>query len=169
MPQWPTLWLYLGGLITARFGQCGIHSDYTLVVLSQHDLVIVAYTLIIPWWSYHSTIWLVWHTLWLYLDGLITARFGQCGIHSDYTLMVLSRYDLVSVAYTLIIPWWSYHSTIWSVWHTLWLHLDGLITARFGKCDIHSDYTLVVLSQYDLISVACTLITPWWSYHSTIW
>ena len=72
--------------------------------LSQHDLVSVAYTLII------------------YLNGLIITRFGQCGIHSDYTLVVLSQHDLVSVAYTLVI------------------YLDGLITARFCKCGIHSDY-----------------------------
>jgi hypothetical protein len=87
-----------------------MHSDYTLMVLSQHDLVSGIqsdYTLMVL--SRHDR---QWHTLWLYLDGLITARFGQCGIHSDYTLMVLSQHDLVSVAYTLIIPWWSYHSTI---------------------------------------------------------
>ena len=136
--KWHALWLYLDGLITARFGQCGIQSDYTLMVLSQHDGQ--------------------WHTLWLYLDGLITARFGHCGIHSDYTLMVLSQHDLVSamhsdytlmvlsqhdlvsVAYTLIIPWWSYHGMIWSVWHTLWLYLGGLITARLVSV-VHFYYT----------------------------
>jgi hypothetical protein len=80
-----------------------------------------------------------WHALWLYLDGLITVRFGQCGIHSDYTLVVLSQYDLVSVAYTLIIPWWSYHSTIWSVWECMphWPNRAVIRPSKYNQSICH--------------------------------